>query len=154
MASYHDNSLSASDAAANVVYGTNSAYASTDFLGMYPKFTDLVPDAVLSAYIAFANACLVQARYQDFWPIAMGWFISHFLTLYLQSDGNPASTAAQAAQQGLARGIQVSKSAGDVSVSYQALEGLDGWASWTLTTYGQQFASTAKVIGSGSMYIW
>lgn len=121
---------------------------------MYPKFTDLVPDAVLSAYITLASACLVQERYQEMWPIAMGWFIAHFLTLYLQSDGNPASTAAQAAAQGLSRGIQVATSVGDVSVSYQAIEGLDSWASWTLTTYGQQFATVAKVMGSGSMYVW
>jgi len=151
---YYSRLSPAIDEAANMVYGTNPAYASTDFLGMYPKFTDLVPDAVLSAYVTFANACLVQARYQDAWTIVMGFFIAHFLTLYLQSDGNPASTAAQAAQQGLARGIQVSKSAGDVSVSYQAVEGLDRWAAWTLTSYGQLFASTAKVIGSGSSYIW
>jgi hypothetical protein len=150
----YDNSLSAFDAAANVVYGTNPAYAPTDFLGMYPKFANIVPDGVLTAYIAFANACLVQARYQDAWAIVMGLFVAHFLTLYLQSDGNPASTAMQAAQQGLAKAIQIAKSVGDVSVSYQAVEGLDGWASWTLTSYGQQFASIAKVIGSGSMYIW
>jgi hypothetical protein len=151
---YYSRLSPAIDEAANMVYGTNPAYASTDFLGMYPKFTDLVPDAVLSAYITFANACMVQARYQDMWPMVMGWFIAHFLTLYLQSDGNPSSTATQAAQQGLARGIQVSTSVGDVSVSYQAVEGLDDWASWTLTTYGQQFATIAKVMGSGSMYIW
>lgn len=149
-----DNSLSAIDAAANVVHGNNPAYASSDFLGMYPKFANIVPDGVVSAYIALANACLVQARYQEMWPIAMGWFIAHFLTLYLQTDGNATPTAQQAAQQGLAKGIQIAKSVGDVSVSYQAVEGLDGWASWTLTSYGQLFASTAKVIGSGSMYVW
>jgi hypothetical protein len=144
---------SAIDAAANVVYGTNPAYASTDFLGMYPKFKDLVPDAVLSAYLSLANTCLVQARYQELWTIAMGWFIAHFLTLYLQTDGNATPSAAQAAQQGLAKGIQIAKSVGDLSVSYQAVEGLDGWAAWTLTQYGLLFASTAKVIGSGSIYI-
>jgi hypothetical protein len=142
------------DEAANVVYGTNPAYASTDFLGMHPKFTTIVPDAVLSAYVALANACLVQARYQDAWTIVMGLFISHFLTLYLQSDGTSSPSAAQAASSGLAKGIAISQSVGDVSVSYQATEGLDGWASWTLTSYGQQFATIAKVLGSGSMYIW
>jgi len=113
----------------------------------------LVPIAVVSAYVALATACLVQARYQELWPVAMGWFIAHFLTLYLQSDPNASSSAAQAAQQGLAKGIAVSQSVGDVSVSYQPVEGLDGWAAWNLTSYGQQFATIAKVIGSGSMYI-
>jgi hypothetical protein len=149
-----DNSLSMVDAAANVVYGTNPAYASTDFLAMYPKFTNIVPDGVVSAYIALANACLVQARYEETWTIVMGLFIAHFLTLYLQSDGIATPSAAQAAQQGLAKGIQIAKSVGDVSVSYQAVEGLDGWADFILTLYGQQFVRFAKVIGSGSMYIW
>ncbi|HEY3987947.1 MAG TPA: DUF4054 domain-containing protein [Acidobacteriaceae bacterium] len=116
--------------------------------------TPLVPVPVVNAFVALASACLVQARYQELWPVAMGWFIAHFLTLYLDTDGNPAATAATAAAQGAAKGIMTANSAGDVSVSYQALEGLDGWAAWTLTKYGQQFATVAKMIGSGSMYIW
>ncbi len=61
---------------------------------------------------------------------------------------------AQIAAQGLAGGIQTSKSVGDVSVSYQALSALDSWAAWGLTSYGQQLASMARVIGSGPMVIW
>lgn len=148
----YDNSLSASDAAANVVYGTNPAYASTDFLAMYPKFA-IVPDGVLSTYVTLASACLVQARYQELWLIVMGFFVAHFCTLYLDTDGCPAATAAQAAAQGAAKGILTASSVGDVSASYQPIEGLDGWAAWTLTKYGQQFVTFAKVIGSGSMYI-
>lgn len=116
--------------------------------------TPLVPIPVVNAYVALANACLVQARYQELWPTVMALFIAHFLTLWLQSDGNPAATASQAAQQGLAKGIQVSTSVGDVSVSYQPIEGLEDWADFTLTIYGQQFARFAKAIGSGGMYIW
>jgi hypothetical protein len=116
--------------------------------------TPLVPIPVANAIVTLANACLVQARYQELWPVVMGWFIAHFLTLYLDSDGNPAATAAMAAAQGAAKGILTATSVGDVSASYQPVEGLDGWAAWTLTKYGQQFASIARVIGSGSMYIW
>ena len=62
--------------------------------------------------------------------------------------------AAQIAAQGIATGIEVSKSVGDVSASYQALESLKQWGQWNLTTYGQQLASMAAVIGSGPMVIY
>jgi hypothetical protein len=66
---------------------------------------------------------------------------------------SPVSGAAIAAQ-GLAGGIQTSKSVGDVSVGYQALASLENWGAWNLTRYGQQLATAAKVIGSGPMVIW
>ncbi len=64
------------------------------------------------------------------------------------------TNGAQIAAQGLAGGIQTSKSVGDVSVGYQALEALADWAAWGLTTYGQQLATMARVIGMGPMVIW
>lgn len=76
------------------------------------------------------------------WPIQTTQFIS------AQPSG------AQIAAQGLAGGIQTSKSVGDVSVSYQPLESLADWGAWNLTKYGQQLATMAAVIGSGPMVIW
>lgn len=61
---------------------------------------------------------------------------------------------AQIAAQGLAGGIQTSKSVGDVSVGYQVLTVLEPWGAWNLTTYGQQLATMANVIGSGPMVIY
>jgi hypothetical protein len=68
------------------------------------------------------------------------------------TSANP--TSAQIAAQGLAGGIQTSKSVGDVSVGYQALASLENWGQWQLTTYGQQLATMAAVIGSGPMVIY
>jgi hypothetical protein len=62
--------------------------------------------------------------------------------------------AAQVAAQGIATGIEVSKSVGDVSVSYAQLTSLEAWGQWNLTVYGVQLASMAKVIGSGPALIW
>lgn len=114
----------------------------------------LVPLAVMNAYIMLASASIMQSRYQDGWALAMALFIAHYATLWLQSDGNPASTAAQAAQQGVAKGIQVTKAVGDTSVGYQALTGFEDWGSWNLTMYGMQFMTMARVIGAGPMLIW
>ena len=64
------------------------------------------------------------------------------------------ATGASIAAQGLAGGIQTSKSVGDVSVSYQPLDSLKGWGAWNLTSYGQQLATMAAVVGAGPMVIY
>ena len=68
------------------------------------------------------------------------------------TSGQP--NGAQIAAQGLAGGIQASKSVGDVSVSYQVLTSLEEWGSWQLTSYGQQLATAAKVMGAGPMVVY
>jgi hypothetical protein len=196
-----------------------------------------IPTGVILMYLRLAYDSLVQARWQEQWFVAMGWFIAHYCTLYAKSDasevfetlqttmhtevpsGNKPGTVymlsseppggalqaltrnglfqtpgvdytltgnvitlaeptvahdalyvvwpvqtqkftasapngAQIAAQGLAGGIQTSKSVGDVSVGYQALSALDDWAAWGLTSYGQQLATMARVVGSGPMVIW
>jgi hypothetical protein len=63
------------------------------------------------------------------------------------------SSGAQIAAQGLMGGIQTSKSVGDVSVGYSPLTSLEQFGQWQLTTYGQQLATMAKVIGGGPVLI-
>lgn len=196
-----------------------------------------VPAGVILTYLNLAYASLVQARWQEQWYVAMGWFIAHYCTLYARSDasavfqtlqttlhtetpvgavpgtvytlsstppggsvqsltknglflipgvaytliGNTITLAtptvlndvlfavwpvetqtftanapngAQIAAQGLAGGIQTSKSVGDVSVGYQALTSLEDWGAWNLTSYGQLLATMAKTVGAGPMVIW
>lgn len=112
-----------------------------------------VPPMVIQAYVGLASACLQKARWCELWTVAMGWFVAHYCTLYLDSDGSTANTAGQIAQQGLAKGIAVSKGAGDVSVGYETLKAIEDWGAWTLTKYGQQLATHARIIGLGPMYI-
>jgi len=113
-----------------------------------------IPFAVITAYLYLATASLVQARWQEQWVLAVALYVAHFLTLYARSDGDPNSSVGRIAAQGLATGIAVAKSVGDVSVSYQPVQGLENWASWNLTQYGQMLATMAKVIGSGPMLAW
>ena len=117
----------------------------------------LLPIFVINCYITLASASLMQVRWQEMWPIAMGLYISHFVTLWLQSDGASGGeygTAQQAASAGLAQGITVSKSAGPVSKGMQPTPGLEDWGQWNLTSYGQIFASYAKTVGMGPMLLW
>lgn len=116
----------------------------------------MVPPAIIQMYITLANASLQKARWLDTWQVGMNLFVAHFVTLYLQSEGQPTSNAGQVAASGIARGILVSKSAGDVSGSYQAIlnEATDLWGSFVLTTYGQQLITFARIIGAGPMYVY
>jgi Protein of unknown function (DUF4054) len=115
----------------------------------------LLPYAVLQMYVNLASACLVQARWLSMWPMAMGLFVAHYCTLYLLSDGTPANSAGQAAQQGLARGIAVSKAAGDVSVTYETVtKDMEQFGAWNRTEYGQQLATLGAVVGMGPLLLW
>lgn len=119
--------------------------------------TYLVDPLVIQMYIDFATACVKQNRYHSHWKLCMGWFVAHFVTMYLQSVTDANSTSAQVIAASKAKGLVTSKSVGDVSAGYDYSSignDLDGWAQWKLTVYGQQFASTGKLMGRAGMYVW
>ena len=165
--------------AANIRFGTNPAYNKTDFFGMFPQFgpsavtannattytyatgetgnnaNNSTYSSIVDVYIALASASLIQLRWQDSWKFGMGLFVAHYMSLWLQCYSDPGSAAKTVAAQGQARGIQASKSVGDVSVSYQAVVGnWEEWGAWNLTLYGQQLMAIADIVGRGGMYIW
>lgn len=47
-----------------------------------------IPNGVILMYLRLAYDSLVQARWQEQWYVAMGWFIAHYLTLYARSDAS------------------------------------------------------------------
>jgi len=112
-----------------------------------------LPILVIQLYINLASSCLQQLRWGAMWYLAMGLYVAHFCTLFIQSDQGSNLTAAEVATSGLQQGVITSQSAGDVSASTQPVTGLDDWAGWNLTTYGVQLATFAKVIGAGIMYM-
>lgn len=149
--------------ASNVVTGSNPPYVLDDFLKIYPQFGNdannnpVIPTAIIQMYINLATTCIKKDKWFDAWEVAMGWFIAHFLTLYLQGTADPNSGAAGVLQAGQARGLDTSVSAGGVSVStdYSTIaQDLNGWSQWKLTMYGTQLASMARLIGTGGMLIY
>lgn len=149
--------------ASNLKTGTNPPFTLDDFYLMYPQFGKdsdnnyVVPVEVQEMYLELANTCIKEAKWHKTWKLAMGWFIAHFLTLYVQGMVDPNSGAAAVLKAGQAQGLQTSMSAGDVSISidYSTITtGIDGWAGWKLTTYGQQLANIGRLIGKGGMYIY
>lgn len=152
--------------ASNIRSGDNPTYTSEDFFRIYPQFKKedekthlpIVPEVVVNAYLKLAHASIKEARYHDAWEICMGLFIAHFLTLYLQSIADPADSIGQIVNAGLAKGMVASKSAGDLSVSYDfsAVNGADfnGWGTYKETVYGRQFITLVKIYSLGGMVVW
>lgn len=151
--------------ASNIRRGKNPSYTVDDFLARYPQFgkTDdagnpVIPSVVLAAYVNFAHACLQEARYRDAWEMVMGLFIAHWLTLYLQSMASAEDPTQKIVNAGLAKGLQSSKTAGDLSVSYDfsliASGDFDGWGTYKLTSFGQQFITLARCYSLGGMVVW
>ena len=146
-------------AASGLIVGTNPAYSVDDFFEFYPQFKGNVPPAVVGVFVALASATLQEARFKEAWTFVMALFVAHYCTLHLQvtsgvENEESTPTGSDVYSAGLARGIQVSKSIGPLSVSYQAPEGLQDWGAWNLTVYGQQLAQMAKVFGLGILWIY
>jgi hypothetical protein len=137
----------------------NPPYTREDFLAIYPQFTRVIPANVIDFYISMANASLSYDIYRDQWVYAMGLYVGHFLTLWLQMTNglDENSPASKIIQNSMAQGLLASKSAGSLSLSYDNStvdNDLQGWAAWKLTKYGMLFASLAKLMGKPGSYIW
>lgn len=150
-------------AASNVVLGENPPYTLGDFLSIYPQFGPnsagvyVVPEVIIQSFIGMASSCVKQEAYGDMWAFCMGLFTAHFLSLFLMGSADPNGGPAAVISKAKSRGLEVSKSVDSVSVStdYSAItQDLAGWAAWTLTIYGTQFATIAKLVGKGGMYVW
>ena len=76
----------------------------------------------------------------------MSLFIAHFLTLYLESmSDSDTPSADEVISSATVRGIITSESVSGVSYSQDVS---------TITKYGVQFASIAKLMGKGGMLVW
>lgn len=151
--------------ASNIRTGGNPAYTAEDFLKAYPQFggvnprtSDMVvPTVIMEAWVKLAHASIHYNRYGDAWEMAMGLYIAHWLTLYLQSAANPDDSLQKIVNAGLSKGLQTSKSAGDLSVSYDfsiVSNDFDGWGTYKQTSFGQQFITLAKMYAVGGMVVW
>ena len=150
-------------AASNIRTGGNPEYSVEDFLAAYPQFgtkttgEEVVPRVVLESWVKLAHASVHKNRYHDAWEICMGLYIAHWLTLYLQTAAAADDPLQKQITAGLAKGLQSSKSAGDISVSYDfgsINEDFVGWGVYKLTSYGQQFVTMARMYAIGGMVVW
>jgi hypothetical protein len=116
-----------------------------------------VPPALMNMFITMCNNTVSEDRWMEMWRYAAGLFVAHYVTTYLrQNRGNTdgSKSAAQVADSGALLGIVSSASLGDASVSYDTSNvtmATQNWGQFNLTSYGQQYASLAKIycIGGG-----
>ena len=126
------------------------------FLLLYPQFRRVLPEAALDMYVDLGLSCVNYKRFNRMWKAAIGLFIAHFCTLYLQSMQPEGTDASQVLASASSAGMVTSESAAGVSCSRDgsALDDLNGWAAFKMTTFGVQFATMAKLVGRGGMYVW
>jgi hypothetical protein len=124
---------------------------------MYPQFENKVDDDIIQLYIDFGTSCISKIKWGTAWKLGMSYFVAHFCIITMQGRMTPESNEAQVLSAAQAKGLISSKSAGDVSLSYDfgaIMDDLQGWAQFKLTTYGIQYASLAKIYGRGAIYVY
>jgi hypothetical protein len=143
--------------ASNVKEGENPSFTADDFLAFYRQFEGQLDSFVLDQFVAMAHACVQEARWHESWHLGMCLYIAHFATLFLETMTGNNPSAEEVVSAARVRGLQTSKSVGDVSVSYDfghIQNDLKGWAAWDLTSFGAQFATLARMLGKAGMYVY
>ena len=133
-----------------ITVSSNATESGAVTLSIYE--TPMVPLAVIQLYLNLAYVSLMQSRWRESWQLGMALYIAHYLTLWCQTEGNAQTTANQIVANSLQAGITVSQGADGVSQGLQVLSRLENWAAWTLTQYGVQLATLARVVGAGPVY--
>lgn len=152
--------------AANIAGGRGN-YTASMFRADFPQFfrtatdedgevtvTPFLPQTVLDEIINQANAAVQPERWLDGWRYSAGLYVAHYVTMYLRNYTDNPQTPAQAAATGSVSGLVKSATLGDSSVSYDTSavsEALKEWGDFNATSYGQQFATRARLVGMGGM---
>ena len=74
----------------------NNAIAAASGITLSVYQSPPIPVAVIQLYLNLAWSSLVQCGlWEEQWPIAMAWFIAHYLTLFARSDATEVMTQLQ-----------------------------------------------------------
>jgi hypothetical protein len=146
--------------AANIGHGQGN-YTVEQFREDYPQFfrSDgyfLGSLPMLEEIIRMANRSIQPDKWLDSWRYAVGLYVAHYAALSLRGYADSNETPEAAAASGALVGVVQSATLGDASVSYDTsalTAGTEGWGDLNATTYGQQLANRAKLIGMGAMYV-
>lgn len=147
-------------AASNIVAGAGN-YTAEMFQQDFPQFftaegAPLLPESMLTLFIARANAAIQPGKWLDGWQYAAGLYVAHYATMYLRTYAPSSTSAAQAAATGALVGVVSSETLGDVSVSYDTdalTKATEDWGGLNATQYGQLLATEARLVGLGGSYV-
>lgn len=137
-------------------------YTMEQFMAVYPQFATIVdgapvvPSAVMDMFVALTNEVVSEVRFGKMWEYACGLYMAHMLTLWMMGNVPDPNGADDIMAVGGSIGAVTSESADGVSYSLDtsAVQDLAGWADFKLTRYGVQYASIAKRLARGGMYVW
>ncbi len=137
-------------------------YTAEQFLAVYPQFATIVdgapvvPGAVLDMFVELTNEVVSEVRFGKMWEYACGLYLAHMLTLWMMGSVPDPSGAEDIVAVGGSIGAVTSESADGVSYSLDtsAVQDLAGWADFKLTRFGVLYASIAKRLSKGGMYVW
>ena len=154
--------------ASNVGHGKGS-YTTEMFQADFPQFykaemdedgetilRPFLPASVLEQIIKQANVAVQPDKWLDGWRYAAGLYTAHYATLHLRSFSESPQTEAQAAGTGSVSGVVKRASLGDSTVEYDTeavTSALADWGDFNATSYGQQLATRARLIGMGGMTV-
>lgn len=140
----------------------NHTYTSSQFLAVYPQFATVVdgvpvvPTAVMDMFVALTNEVVSEVRFGKMWEYACGLYLAHMLTLWMTGNVPDPEGVDDIVAAGSSIGAVTSESADGVSYSLDtsAVQDLAGWADFKLTRFGVLYASIAKRLSKGGMYVW
>lgn len=143
--------------ASNLRPATYPDFTANDFLAIYPQFGgDVVPEAVINMYVEEAVKCIQQNRWKAKWKSGITLYIAHHLTLWLMANAPTGSNGATVAAAGMVQGSVSGKHVDGVTINFSqsgAQNDLTGWGSYKETIFGEQFATLARIVGKGGMYV-
>lgn len=123
----------------------------SQFRGDFAEFTDATsyPDALIASRITVASQHVDQSRWQDMSTYGIELATAHYVVL-----AKRRMVQAAAGIPGEVKGVQTSKSVGDVSASYDVSSILGERAGhWNQTSYGIEFQRFVRIFGAGGIQL-
>ena len=115
-----------------------------------------MPENVLQMFVGIAHSVVKKTRYEELWELAIGLFIAHHSVLFLKTSEPEGTSKERILSTSESKGLQSSKSAGSLSVSYDLSSfssDFAGWGSYKETEFGKQFITLSKMAFAGGFYV-
>ena len=124
----------------------------TQFRGDFPEFgdADAYSDALLATWTTLAPGFIDESRWNEFALYGAELVAAHFIVLAKRRR----AAALAGAIPGEPKGLQTSKSVGDVSAGYDLAPVLAADAGmWNQTTYGLEYQRLLRLFGAGGLQL-
>ena len=148
--------------ASNIKRPNTHIYTQEEFLKLYPQFettsteSPVIPEEVMEMFLELTNEVVSEDRFGKMWRLACGYYLAHMLTMWLMGNVPEGGGPEDIVAAGSSIGAVTSESADGVSYSVDtsAVQDLTGWADFKLSRYGVLYASIARRLSRGGMYVW